>query len=268
MSKIPKIAHFVYTNRSPISWLQVLSVRSFHKYNPDWEIRLYLISQTPDELRKNTDVPDCPDYMDTLIVLPYLKIIFVDLDEWNIRKDIHGLMASDIIRCRLMYEVGGVYSDFDMIWLRPMRDFFRQHGSDFETSVCIHENGHYNMSNIISEPGGDFMRSTLIAQMNVGEINDYQCMNSVLFRQYWPTREILLKRFPRLLIIDYETLYPYSVYELERLYNNIDLSVLNDRRVIGLHWFCGHQLSKDYINSEDYTRECSMTEILKREDWK
>jgi hypothetical protein len=54
MKTIPKICHFIWTSKSPLSLLQLLSVVSFHKYNPDWRIVLYLIKQTPAELGANT----------------------------------------------------------------------------------------------------------------------------------------------------------------------------------------------------------------------
>jgi len=270
MNNIPKIAHFIYTMNSPISWLQTLSIDSFRKYNPDWKIILYMIKQTPDKLAPQNDVPDYtgPDYMDSMLRRwKFDELQIVDLDKWNIRKDIHGIQASDIIRMRLMRYVGGVYSDFDMLWTAPMNAFFNYYSTSFETAVCIHPNGHYNMSNVVSEPDGPFMRAFGIAQDNVGDVNNYQVFNSVLFRKLWPDKTILKAHYPRVMLIDYETFYPYSVYELQKLYKENDLKVLDWLNVSGVHWFCGHELSKDYINKEDYKRPCSMTKILKREGW-
>ena len=39
---IPKVAHFHWSQRGPeMSWLRWVSIRSFRKFHPDWEIRLH-----------------------------------------------------------------------------------------------------------------------------------------------------------------------------------------------------------------------------------
>lgn len=45
---IPKIAHFHWTG-PPLSWLRIVSIASFKKFNPTWEIRLH---DTPPEIRQ------------------------------------------------------------------------------------------------------------------------------------------------------------------------------------------------------------------------
>jgi len=47
MKTIPKICH-LYWDRSPMALLQVFTVTSFHRYNPDWHIIVYLTKQLPD----------------------------------------------------------------------------------------------------------------------------------------------------------------------------------------------------------------------------
>ena len=56
---IPKKCH-LYWDGSPMSWLNLMTVDSFHKYNPDWKITVYLTKQSPGEISTG------PDYLDRL----------------------------------------------------------------------------------------------------------------------------------------------------------------------------------------------------------
>lgn len=273
MKNIPKICHFIWTTGSPLSFLQALSVISFKRYNPDWQIMLHLIKQTPQELGQNTYVPDYngPDRFDIIEKLGYVQIIPYDLKEHGIGTDKYGILASDIMRMRILHEMGGVYSDFDMLWLRPMAEFNGitciGNPADFETTVCFYEftKGHHNASNLVSEPGGDFLKSIIEEQNRIHPpYNDYQVFNSSLLGRMYPTLSTIREKHQRVLAIDYKTFYPYSTFELERLFIQTDLSPIEDREVMGVHWFNGNRMSKLFVNVGIFW-DCSMTRILKTE---
>ena len=275
MKNIPKICHFLWTKGAALSWLQLLSIISFRRYNPDWEIVLYLTKQTPGELGVNTYVPDYTgnDYFKLIEKLDYVKIKEIDLVAEGIGLDKHGILASDILRVRLLHELGGVYSDFDTLWLKPMSEFKNIHcignPGNFETTACFYEftKGHHNNSNIISESHGAYLQSIIEEQNNIKPpYNDYQVFNSSLLNRKYPDYNSITIAYPRVLAIDYKTLYPYSTFEMERLFVYEDLTPIEDRGVIGIHWFNGNRLSKLYVN-RDRPLDCSMTTILKEEGY-
>ena len=74
---------------------------------------------------------------------------------------------------------------------------------------------------------------------------------------------VVLNDYPRMLSIDYSVFCPYSIFDLELLYNRTDLSVLHSG-IMGVHWFNGHELSREYVdeNIKGFKRPCSMTEII------
>lgn len=244
---IPKKCHLVWNKHKPLSWLQSLTVRSFFRYNPDWEITVHLIVN---KLKENiyTNDYEGEDFFDLVRLTAKIK-------EVKIEGDFCSIQASDILRMKILYEHGGIYSDFDMLWLKPMSEF------DFETTVCYYPGpgAHFNMSNIVSEPGGEFLKEVIEKQSKVRS-KDYQAyLTEMLNREY--TVDSILKRFPRVLLIPYEWFYPYSIYELDTLYeSDIDLT----EKAFGVHWFNGHPLSQNYIKN---MQECSMTSILRREGY-
>ncbi len=175
--------------------------------------------------------------------------------------NITGVQLSDICRLDELFYWGGVYSDFDTLWLKPVESI----DLDFETSLCYYSgNGaHYNQSNIISEPGGRFIKDILSLQTTVNPPYDYQAFNTQLLNAHFPP-ELVRKKYPRVRFIGYKLFYPYCIYSLEDLYlKNIPVS----EEAIAVHWFNAHKMSKDYINKEDYSRDCSMTELLINEGY-
>jgi len=277
MKNIPKICHFIWTTGSPLSLLQYLSVVSFHKYNPDWRIIVHMIKQKPEELGERIYVPhyNSKDYFPNVENSKYIEFDIVDLDKIGIEKDKHGIQVSDILRLKFLYEQGGVYSDFDMLWLKPMTHFefitCRGNAKDFQTTVCWHNHlgrQHYNASNIISEPGGRFLYDLLEYQKTIKPPYSYQSFNTDMLNSLFRTPALILTTYKKILLIAYEVFYPYSIFELDRLYKKTDLSVLSDT-VMGIHWFNGHELSREYCdkNIDNFTTECSMTTIIKNEGY-
>lgn len=255
---IPKNCFFIWTNHAPMSWLQALSVFSFHKYNSDWKIKIYVISQTPKELGA-AYMPDYigKDYFPTLSGFEHIEI---DLAEFGGRKDLHGIQLSDLLRVKLLHLFGGVYSDFDMLWLKPMSEFPYK---DFETTICQHPDGHHNNSNIVSEAKGKFLEKVITEQLNVKPPYDYQAFNTTLYNRLFPDFNRLKEEYPRLVKIPYSLFYPYSTYNMAQLFEQTDLTPLNGD-VMGIHWFNGNEISKRYVTR---AIPCSMTTILKKEGY-
>ena len=254
--------------------LQVFTVESFHKYNPDWQIIVYLTKQSYKELGANVYVPDYtgPDYFHLIEKLPYVEIREIDLLEDGIPLDAHSCQGSDLFRRNILYKKGGVYSDFDVIWLKPMKDFAKidclGDSRDFESIVSFYEftKGFHNVSNLVSEPGSGFLLSLIEAQKKIKPPYEHQSFGSTMLNKLYPDWWSVVSRFPRMLAIKYETFYPYSTFEMERCFVKDDLSPIDSKNVMCVHWFNGNMYSKEYINKDEFT-PCSMTSILKREGY-
>ncbi|MRR23529.1 hypothetical protein EG830_11195, partial [bacterium] len=208
---IPKICHLIWTEGVPMSLLQSLTVKSFVRYNPGWKVIVHLITN---HLPANTFTPDYAgeDFFHTITA----EIRRVDLLDEGITADKHGILASDLLRCKLLYEIGGVYSDFDMLWLRPMSEFI----TDFETTMCWYDGpgSHWNQSNIVSEPGGPFLSEFTREQAKVRPPYSHQAFLTELLNRLYPNPQFIRERFPRVAVIPYKWFYPYGIYHLDQLY--------------------------------------------------
>jgi hypothetical protein len=274
MKNIPKICHLIWTTSSPMSMLQAFTVITFRRHNPDWKIIIHLIKQKPSELGKNKYTPDYKgkDYFGFVTAIDSIEIEEVDLKKQKLRTDITQMQMSDILRIKYLYEIGGLYSDFDMLWLKPMSEFKNissiGDATDFEATVCYYNfvEGHHNNSNLLGEKGSPYLKSILDEQGRISNPNKHQAFNTDLLNRMYPTYGSLFSKYPRVIAIRYNTFYPYSIFNLNQLYKENDLTPIQDKGVMGIHWFNGHEISYDYYSNNGFQRDCSMTTILKQEE--
>jgi hypothetical protein len=254
--------------------IMVFSVLSFHKYNPDWEIVIYRTKQRDDELGYNCYVPiyNGKDYFYMIDELSYVQIRTIDVEEFGINKDAHSILGSDIFRMNILYREGGVYSDLDVIWLRSMSEFVNidciGYPGDFECTVtlCEQTSGFHTASVIVSEKESPLLLSLVEQQKTIKPPYGHMAFSTNMMDSMYPTLESITNKYPRVLGLQYKTFYPYSTGNLGPLYQENNLSLIEDKNVMCVHWFNGNKMSLDYIN-EGFGRDCSMTTILKREGY-
>lgn len=264
---------YFYWDASPMALLQTFGVISFHKYNPDWGI-VVCVTRQRDQFKPNTYTRTYtgPDYFHLIANLDYVEIREIDIRDYDLPTDASTVLATDLFRMRILYREGGVYSDHDVIWLKPMSVFngIEHLGNmkDFDCMACYYgyTTGHHNVSIMMAEKGSRFLKTIIDAQNIVrGKYTD-QCWSAELFNRMFPSWDVLKNQFPRMLAVKYETFYPYSTFDLSPLFKQDDLSVLNDN-VMAVHWFAGNILSNEFMNEDSLTRSCSITTILKNEGY-
>ena len=96
---IPKIIHYCWLSRDPLPTEARECIKSWRKYMPDWEIKLW-----------NTDNFDVSS-------VPFVAEA-VAARKWA--------FAADYIRCYAVYTEGGIYLDSDVLVRKPM-DFILDH---------------------------------------------------------------------------------------------------------------------------------------------
>ena len=276
MDQIPKQLH-LYWDGSNMSRLQTFTVESFHKLNPDWKINIYMPETKYNGSMRFAFIPDYkgPDYFHTIVQLDYVNVIKIDLNTYGIQSDLHGILRSDIFRYHILYNIGGVWSDFDVFWLKSMEHFrnIEYHGNtpiEEVTDVVsfIHgTGGGHSIGIMIHAKNTAYMRSVLETVKSVKPPYKHETFGSVMLSTYYPTLDSL-SIFDGVIGTRFETYYPYNIHPpkptISKLYNGNDLSCINNN-VMCVHWYNGHKLSKQYVNNDGFNRDCSMTTILKNE---
>ena len=275
MNDIPKIMH-LYWDKSNMSELQTQTVITFHKHNPDWEIRVYTPVQ-PYVLPKGRYVPDYTgeDHFQVVRDLAYVRVIDIDTTKYNIDPTLHNILQSDIFRYKILYKVGGLWSDFDVLWLKPISQLYNvkvKGNTDMNgmgTFVCRYESPTYfhNISVLMSVPKHPLYKMIIRECEKIQKENKnrdnllHQTFGTDLFDKLFLTFRELLEKYPDVVKVPYKTFYPYSILNLGELYHECKVIKVMDENVIALHWFNGHKFSKAYVNGEK-KQDCSMTRIL------
>ncbi len=271
--ELPKILHLYWEER-PMSYLQTLTVETFHRKNPGWEIQVHIPLQKENSPAKY--IPDYVgvDYFPEIRKLKYVNIIYEDLKKYGIDEKLHNILRSDILRYHLLYNVGGVWSDFDVLWLKSMEYLNKipvvgsVRVSDMGFSVCQFHgtSGFHSIGVMMAKAGNPFFQNLITLcnriqnQARWKHKLAHQVFGPTLLTRIFPNLETLEKQYKDVVGFPYKTFYPYSIFSLDLLYKQKDMSYV-DEEVMAVHWFNGHSLSKAYIHN-GYKEDCSMTVLL------
>lgn len=276
MKNIPKTIN-LYWDRSPMAFLQTLTIDSFCKYNPDWNINVYIPDQPFTGGQNYVPNYTGKDYFSRVENNPRVNIVNFDLNDFGVRPDIHDILRADIFKYRLMYEVGGVYADFDIIWLKPMSHFYNIEYigntpiDDVSAVVSFikETQGGHSIGIMIHRKHDPYAKALVELSQQVKPPFSHEVFGSPMISRVYPSLSSM-SSFENIVAVKHETYYPYDIHPpnptIHKLYNDNDLSCINNN-VICLHWYNGHRLSKLYINTEGHTRSCSMTTLLKEEGY-
>lgn len=246
MSKIPKIIHFFW-DKSPLSYLQYLTIVSFHKFNPEWRIMIHQTNKaygsvtwsTPENRIKHSG----RNYYDNLTKLDYVEMYDVDFEMLGFSEDVPDVYKSDYIRWHLLSTIGGVWSDMDILYINPLSELGLL--EDTDTVVCYGPERHI-IGFLMSKPNNDFFKVILDDVRNVFDPNDYQSIGSKLLNKHHD--DIYFRN--DVFNLNKTVFYSYDHHVINKIFNENDLSLLT-YKTVGVHWYNGSPISKDFTNVFD-----------------
>ena len=128
---IPKIV-FTYWEGDQLSELHYLTIYSLHKYNSELDIIIYTDENPTNILREwNTNQHS----IDIQKTIPLSKLVEVNPNkirlipinfhnEYKFDNNISIVFKADFIRIAKLYEHGGIWFDMDILFVKPIPDFF------------------------------------------------------------------------------------------------------------------------------------------------
>jgi len=129
LTQVPKIAHFYWGNKT-LTLDRFLSIASFSLLNPDWDVFLHRPCDLSGELnatwntyehkRCNSDNGyEC--YWENLRTLKNLTVKVHNFTNLPSFSEVH---RSDCLRWDLLADIGGLWSDLDILYIRPMNELY------------------------------------------------------------------------------------------------------------------------------------------------
>lgn len=274
LESIPKIAHFYWGN-DQLSFLRYLSVYSFAKFNPDWIINLYYPKiryqgektwYTKEHSRKYTGV----NYIDRLFEMDIAKIE-VDFNSYGVDNEMPETFKADLLRWRLLATVGGLWSDCDIIYFRPMERIYLNDvdHSRLDTTVCLHGEGaavdYHSIGFLLSSPNNPFFR--FIADQCPETLNKgvYQSIGSAILNRHFPNLDMIKANFSGLNLanIASDVVYPINYARVPDIFHTASPDCLTERS-IGLHWFGGHSEAGMFENLIDEETQIGYDNLIAR----
>lgn len=258
LEKIPKTAHFYWGNNT-ISFLRYLTVISFRKFNPDWQIKLYYPQvryqgentwNTPEHINKFTG----ENYFDKLFALDIEKIE-IDFSQFGIDINIPESFKADFLRWQLLAAEGGLWSDFDIIYFKSMDNLYfnNEANKEIDTFVCINPYRVYYrhlIGFLLSSPNNDFYKYIYNQSYLRLNLKSYQSIGSLILNDRFQTIQSIKNMFSHMNIanINTDAVYPLNELNITSIYNSNDLSCLTDYTT-GIHWYAGHPDAGQWENS-------------------
>lgn len=275
---IPKRIFFFWGNET-MSWARFMTVYSFRKLHPDWEIVIYTgsssnITSKPWRAHNEQDffAWKGKDYSGAL------KDLDITFKEWrlgdnsidpdfNEEEEMGPSHKSNFLKWCKLYEEGGVYSDLDILYLHPIDsyyDFLNREG--VTTCLCCHNNT-VSIGWMASTAGNRFFRDcfksatetyTSKTYQSAGVHSVYQLCNAKVkgLQGHLPISEIQ-EQYPDEKVADLPVDYFYRfrppniplIFE-----DNIPVSDLPPE-TLGIHWYAGHPIAQKwnkFLNGDNY----------------
>ncbi len=232
LTKIPKIAHFFWDNK-PLSFLRWMSMHSFSVLNPDWTLKLHVTTDDTGATwtkGNNKQRFEADDYRSWLPKIDRLEII----QETDF-PGLHGVHQSDILRNRYLSEDGGLWSDVDILYHRPMDGLACNDArlAQHDTGLCVPNNRWFPIAFMFGSPGATFFQDVHHHQLAIfkssGARGDYQKFGTKVYRYVFQRG-------------DYDPFYVArnEVYQKTWQYHGqIFNGQINPALGVGIHWYGG-----------------------------
>jgi len=242
-----------------LPYVRYMCFKSFKQFNPDWKLVLY----TPAQLTttqtwttcENKQVVNTEDYSDRLRDLG-VEVCKFDMEALGFPNTLPEVLKSDIIRLHLLATVGGLWSDSDIIYFRPLVSVLPQ--TDHNAFFCFRRGGptqentpkngprYHSIGFMMGAPGNVHFTQLFSGVGKVLNTTQYQSVGSTYYKTLLNDDNI--DRLPDIFNIPMETVYPSRAVP-GMLLGPLQHYIEHLRPgVIGWHWYCGHPLAGEMQN--------------------
>lgn len=246
---IPKIL-FTYWEGKSFSYLHYLTILSLHKYNPDMNITVYTSKYENDKFiqwysgEHSVDIQNKVDFRTILNISDKITIKEIDFEsEYGINNRLSCVYKADMIRIIKSYEHGGMWFDFDILFIKPIPESFFVNDADIITCT------YYN---IVATGLCCCKPNTSILKNIVDSVYEILKESTNLYQQFGPdiwTRWLLHTPYNnKIVYFEKNQIYPYYASLMDTIYyNNVQLP----EETWAIHWYNGAKCSKIFINNLD-----------------
>jgi len=257
MNNIPKVAHF-YWGGVNFPYLRYKSLCSFGAFNPTWKIKLYVPVKLNISVPWKDEVNKVPihtkDYMEETSRNTNIEIIPFDMKNIGFSNNLPEIIKSDIIRTYLLYNEGGLWSDSDILYFKPLTDVFENNDDKTAYFCCRYDapsqtvardagwDPYHSIGLLMGAKDNTWFKLLFDSIQKNLNVKEYQSVGSLLY-----TKKIDMNS-PDIYNIKMETVYPSR--HPEYMFSKLASEMTPEEKpwTIGWHWYCGLKECGEYQN--------------------
>lgn len=218
-------------------YLRWLTLKSFCKFNPDYEVKLYI----PEE--RNEDICWKTEEQENIFIgkdyFSYVKELPVEVLTVSFEENLNEIHKSDILRWNLLSTYGGVWADMDILFLKSLEL------PEADVGVCIHPKHLHLIPVVFSSEKNKFFNYIYKKALTKIGNTTYQGYGAELFNDEFVTVESIVERFSEYKVFNIPVndffYYPNS----GSFFNSTEK--LNTS-LVGIHWWGGQKNAFKFIN--------------------
>lgn len=280
---IPKRMYFFWSG-STLSWMRYMTLYSFRKFNPDWEMVLCLSKNTASE--KSWTTPETQDFIDYNGNNYFEKIseLSIQIESVEFPADFKVSMVSpvhesDLYRYYKLYNNGGFYSDTDILYFRPIDNFYNSICENDTNTVLYHCPSYAAIGFLGAEEGNMFYKDLFNFATSIESVSSYQAFGVGLIYQFCEIEknkksinsisEILKSKYDNLNICSVPDflVYQYDWTNISKAFEKAYTISSFNSKAIGYHWYAGSAISQGYnklLNENNYKEhKTTFSELVK-----
>jgi hypothetical protein len=267
MFNYPKILH-LYWNNNVLSFLNYLTIISFNKFHKNWKIIVYTPETSNNIITWTTKEQQIKinniNYFDKLknIDNVEIKILSNDFLKTHDIFDLNDVQRSDYLRFYFLHTFGGVWSDFDIIYIKNLEEVFCSNIESIAFKCKLDKTIYYPNSFLISKQNSSFFKYLNDNQLQNLNKKNYQNLGANLMNKLCPNVE---KQFSVVFLDNtYHLFFQGCVRDIGNLFNKLSLDIPGN--AIGIHWHNGSDISRTYVNNlskESFKIKSTMDHLIK-----
>ena len=265
----PKLLH-LYWDGTNFSFLNLLTVLSFNKHHFGWKIHVYCPINPVKTKSWTTSEQKYEytgrDYFNRLKEIDNVFIHNIDFNNIPFKyKDASEVIKSDYFRLYILNKYGGLWSDFDIIYVNNIEEYYSKKQLSKERNVILYRYWWKEWNKYIY-PVGLFLcnRNNSVFDIILKNIEQfynptgYQCLGCQMFHYLFSLNSgkkiINQMNLPELCMDNADIYLSIKWNETGLLYKDKKIGkeqYQNNKNIIGIHWFNGANESKVYCNDLD-----------------
>ncbi len=269
--KFPKIAN-LYWDLSPMSYLQLLTLKSFYYHNPEYDINVYVPSKRSKNVKtwdthEQSDEYTGKDYWPEVLELNYVNIIEFNFDDLGFSNDIAEVHKADILRLHLLSTEGGFWLDFDIFFTKPITNIIINESLlECDALLSFYDN-IFPIGLLASTSNNKLFKFLFNYAKVVYNPKQYECVGCLLYLKALKHIGDAKIMFSDMVIgnIARHTVYMIHPTKLKLLFDPEFKQEGSNRlsKSIGVHWYNGHPDAKKFCNDYNKDIDCLINKLIK-----